>query len=59
MLRTIIAILLIIIGSFNELSGIMAYYGANGVVQQIGGLCMLILGTPQFILAYLIWPKKA
>ena len=54
----IVAIILIVMGIFNELSGMSAYYGAAGAIQQIGGICFLILGTLQFILAAVIWPKK-
>ena len=53
----IIAIFLIVVGCFNELSGLLSFYGANGAIQQIAGICMVILGTLQFILAKIIWPR--
>ena len=58
MIRKIIAVVLIIIGCVNELSGITAVAAAPTAIQEIGGVCMLILGTLQYILAYLIWPKQ-
>jgi hypothetical protein len=56
--RIIFIVPLIIVGIWNEFSGLAAYGQANGAVQQIGGICLLILGTLQFILANLLWPKK-
>ena len=55
----LIGIFLIVVGCFNELMGMLSFVGANGAIQQIAGICLLILGTLQYILAAIIWPKKS
>jgi uncharacterized membrane protein HdeD (DUF308 family) len=58
MIRKILVVVLIIMGCFNEFSGMVAMATAPTAIQEIGGICMLILGTLQYILAYLLWPKQ-
>jgi hypothetical protein len=53
-----ISAFLFVIGCFNELMGFLSFIGANGAIQQIAGICMMILGTLQFILAKMMWPKE-
>ena len=55
----LLAILFIVIGVINELSGFFGYLTAETAVQQIGAICLCILATLQFILAKIIWPKEA
>ena len=57
-IRFIIALILILSGLFNEVSGMLSYVEAKSAIHQILGTCFLILGTLQFILAYLVWPKE-